>query len=102
MNNWSNWSPKETFKCLMNRFIQSTAVDLALENFGKLANRINKDTKIKPLIKPLYVQHDAFILDVDKRAIEWLLDAIKDMERTSVGWFPCSVSNFISSKPFSK
>jgi len=50
---------------LVNYFIQSTAVDIALFGFSRIVDKILKSGAID-LIKPLFVLHDALILDVHK------------------------------------
>ena len=56
---------------LVNYFIQSSAVDLALFGFSKIVDKLIKTNAID-LIKPLYVLHDALILDVHDDVIEIL------------------------------
>ncbi|NJL41938.1 MAG: hypothetical protein HC899_38745 [Leptolyngbyaceae cyanobacterium SM1_4_3] len=81
-------------RLLLNWFIQSTATDLALERFKVLVDAINADPKLKALLRPLYVIHDDLVLDTDNSATEWLLGAIKTIEQTTLGVFPCSISKF--------
>lgn len=48
---------------LVNYFIQSTAVDVALFGFAQIVDKLIQTGAIE-LIKPLFVLHDALILDV--------------------------------------
>jgi len=48
---------------LVNYYIQSTAVDIALFGFSRIVDTLMKSGAID-LIKPLFVLHDALILDV--------------------------------------
>lgn len=48
---------------LVNYLIQSTAVDVALTGFSNILERLEKSKGFE-LIRPLYVLHDALILDV--------------------------------------
>jgi len=56
---------------LLNYYLQSTGVDVALFGFGKVANKL-KEAEIMDRIVPLYVLHDALFLDVHPD-LEYLL-----------------------------
>lgn len=49
---------------LLNYFIQSTAVDVALFGFKKILERLATTTQVQNLIVPIYVLHDALFLDI--------------------------------------
>lgn len=59
---------------LMNYFVQSTAVDIALLGFKNIIEGIKR--KNDELIVPLYILHDALILDVHKDAKNDLISII--------------------------
>lgn len=59
---------------LVNYFIQSTAVDVALNGFSNIIERLMKSDGLR-LIRPLFVLHDALIIDVHK-SVESLLPKI--------------------------
>lgn len=50
---------------LVNYFLQSSAVDVALHGFSNIIERLNKVDGLR-LIRPLFVLHDALILDIHK------------------------------------
>lgn len=50
---------------LVNYFLQSSAVDVALHGFSNIIERLSKADGFR-LIRPLFVLHDALILDVHK------------------------------------
>lgn len=52
---------------LVNYFIQSTAVDIALFGFSKIVEKIIQ-AKATKMICPIFILHDALILDVHKDA----------------------------------
>jgi len=56
---------------LLNNFIQSTAVDVALFGFSQVVEKI-KEADISHLIAPIFVLHDGIFLDV-KKEVEHLI-----------------------------
>ncbi len=52
---------------LLNYYVQSTAVDVAMLGFMTIINRF-KQYKLFDMIKPIYVLHDAILLDVNEEA----------------------------------
>lgn len=54
---------------LLNYFIQSTAVDVALQGFTKIIKKIY-GAQLQDVIVPLFVLHDALILDVHEDAYD--------------------------------
>lgn len=74
---------------IVNNYIQSTAVDVALSYFSELCDKINLD-----LCKPIFIIHDALVLDVHKDYI----DACKSIVKTGytcpqLGHFPIDIDN---------
>lgn len=53
---------------LLNYFIQSTAVDLALLGFERICRKLAEIPTSKEVIVPVFVLHDALILDVHNKA----------------------------------
>ena len=54
---------------LLNYFIQSTAVDVALQGFTKIVKKIY-GAQLQDVIVPMFVLHDALILDVHEDAYD--------------------------------
>lgn len=76
---------------VINNYIQSTAVDVSLKFFADLTNTINLD-----LCKPLYILHDAIILDVSSDYIKELKVIVdKGYLEKGLGYFPLSIEDFI-------
>lgn len=64
---------------LYNNFVQSTAVDVALEGFRCIVKKM-KDNKMKSV--PIFVIHDALLIDVnpeEKEEVERLCDPLKNI-----------------------
>lgn len=68
---------------LLNYYIQSTAVDVALYGFRNLLRAIQRN----PKIFPLFILHDALILDVHNSALEQL-DSLKSLCSKNIPLFP--------------
>jgi DNA polymerase I-like protein with 3'-5' exonuclease and polymerase domains len=66
---------KESEHLLVNYFTQSTGVDVSLLGFRQIIDSIKKE---ELTISPLFVLHDALILDVHKNSIKHLKNMIKD------------------------
>ena len=76
---------------VVNNYIQSTAVDISLKCFFELCNAIDKN-----LCKPLYVLHDAIILDINSEYIKELNIIVdKGYLEQGLGYFPLSIEDFI-------
>jgi hypothetical protein len=60
---------------LVNYFTQSTGVDVSLLGFRQIIDDIKKE---ELTINPIFVLHDALILDVHKNSIKQLKNIIKD------------------------
>ena len=72
---------------LVNNYIQSTAVDLSLLGFGDLLSRIDKRKA-----KPLFIIHDALIIDVMKDYIDEIKAVAGDYYRhADLGIFPWKI-----------
>ena len=75
---------------IINNFIQSSAVDISLMYFNELIDKINIE-----LAKPVFVIHDALVIDVHKDYIEELKNIIKTgYENKKLGNFPIDMTNF--------
>ncbi len=69
---------------IVNNYIQSTAVDIALSYFSELCEKINLD-----LCKPIFIIHDALVLDVHKDYIDTCNNIIQAGYTCSqLGYFP--------------
>jgi nitrogenase molybdenum-iron protein alpha/beta subunit len=71
---------------LINRFIQSTAVDIALMGFDSIV----RDVELKGLmdfIVPIFILHDALFLDVHKD-YETVLIELSDVGSKNIPLFP--------------
>jgi len=75
---------------LVNRFIQSTATDAALLGFKALVEKI-RESGINA--NPVFVIHDALVLDVEKCEVDLLKEFIKDPISLPglIGGFPISL-----------
>jgi len=67
---------------LVNYFIQSTAVDVALFGFLKIVNKLH-ETGADKLISPLFVLHDALVLDVHNNVTN-LLTKLTNLGSTGI------------------
>lgn len=73
---------------IVNNYIQSTAVDVALSYFSELCDLIDLD-----LCKPIFIIHDALVLDVHKDYIETCKKIVQDgYTCTQLGHFPIDIS----------
>lgn len=69
---------------IINNYIQSTAVDVALSYFSELCEKINLE-----LCKPVFIIHDALILDVHRDYIDACNEIIQTgYTCTQLGYFP--------------
>ena len=84
------WNIEETqTNKLINNYIQSTAVDIALSYFSELCDLIDLDR-----CKPIFIIHDALVLDVKKDYIEEFKNITKSgYNCRSLGNFPVDTSN---------
>jgi len=70
---------------LVNYFIQSTAVDIALLGFTRIVNKLAESGASK-LIHPLFVLHDALVLDVHNN-VSNLLTKLSNLGSTKIPEF---------------
>lgn len=74
---------------IVNNFIQSTAVDISLMYFGNLYNLF------KEKIRPLFVLHDAFVVDVhNDYAKEFISEVNKGFMCQKLGYFPIEIKEY--------
>jgi len=74
---------------IVNNFVQSTAVDVALSYFSKLCNLINLEK-----CKPIFIIHDALILDVRKDYIDTCKEIVQlGYTCPQLGHFPIDICN---------
>lgn len=85
------WNLNETRKnVLINNYIQSSAVDIALQYFHSLINKINLEKAM-----PIFIIHDAIIFDIQKDYInEFNNIIISGYNSHDLGNFPVSISRF--------
>jgi len=79
---------------IMNNYIQSSAVDVALMYFYELINKVEKDK-----CKPLFIIHDAIIFDIKNDYIDCfkeIVDVGYNCEK--LGYFPVELTDFINNK----
>jgi len=85
---WNLDEEKENI--LINNFIQSSAVDIALGYFSNLSNLINKEESVI-----LFVLHDAVILDVKDSYLNSIKEiAEKGYDHPTLGNFPLKLETF--------
>ena len=72
---------------LVSHFIQSTAVDTALLGFSKLFSRMTSSGVV-----PIYVIHDAVIVDVPFEETEYFINACKEGIELPIGKFNFDVT----------
>ena len=69
---------------IINNYIQSTAVDITLSYFSELCDKINLE-----LCKPIFIIHDALILDVHNSYIDACKEIVsKGYICNKLGYFP--------------
>lgn len=76
---------------ILNNFIQSTAVDVALEGFSKLIKQIDTDN-----CRPIFVIHDAIVFDVHNSYKNKLVNIVNEgYNCDKLGHFPLTTTNFM-------
>ena len=76
---------------IVNNYIQSSAVDIALTYFYKLVVDLNLEKAV-----PLFIIHDAFVFDVEQSYIEeFSMHIEKGCNIPNLGQFPISVDDFV-------
>ncbi len=74
---------------IVNNYVQSTAVDIALSYFSELCETLNLD-----LCKPIFIIHDALVLDVhNDYKLELVNIAKKGYNCSELGYFPIKLEN---------
>ena len=74
--------------CTKNNYIQSTAVDVCLLYFSDLCNNIDLNSAV-----PLYIIHDALLLDVKKEYFDKFNNIISlGYENDKLGNFPIELT----------
>ena len=85
---WNLEEVKENI--LINNYLQSSAVDIALDYFSRLISEIDEQR-----IVPLFVLHDAMIFDIDKSYLEEFNNIIKKgYVHEKLGKFPLKTEIF--------
>jgi len=86
------WNIEETKENkLINNYIQSTAVDVALSYFSELCTKINLE-----LCKPVFIIHDALILDVHNDYINDIMNILlKGYNCEKLGHFPVEIEKLL-------
>ena len=82
------WNIEETKdNKLINNYIQSTAVDIALSYFSEICTKINFE-----LCKPIFIIHDALILDVHNDYKSDIINILsKGYNCKKLGYFPVEI-----------
>lgn len=88
------WNIEEQNKNkIINNYIQSTAVDIALSYFSSIVNEVKKESCI-----PVFIIHDALVFDIKKSYEKIFLELIKKGYSCSrLGYFPIEATKFIES-----
>ena len=82
---WIDMDQRENV--LVNNFIQSSAVDLSLKYFAQITEKLNPE-----YFKPLYVIHDALVVDVKKEYKQKVEDLINlGYNDKELGNFPLNI-----------
>lgn len=85
---WNLEEQKENI--LINNYVQSSAVDLALSYFTNLVNKL--DTKN---FVPIFVLHDAIIFDINNDYREEFLNVVNEgYSHNKLGYFPLALDIF--------
>jgi len=78
---------------LISHYIQSSASDLALTGFSKLVNVLDYNNVS---FKPIFVIHDALIIDVDTTCLDKIESICAEGYKHDLGNFPLSVTTITS------
>ena len=85
---------KEDDNILVNHYIQSAAVDISLLGFEQLAGQVQKE---ELNIQPMFIIHDALVLDVHPDDITRLTEIInKGIDIDGLGNFPIEIDTISS------
>ena len=97
LNFWHRpiWNIKvEEENVILNNFIQSTAVDVALTGFANIVKSLDKNK-----VKPLFLIHDALMIDVEESYIsEFVNIARQGYNCNKLGYFPISIEDLNGTK----
>lgn len=78
---------------LINNFLQSSAVDIALLGF------LDFCTKLKNIVDPLFIIHDALVFEADPKQLAHITEYVdKGFELKEVGNFPLKITEFGSNE----
>jgi DNA polymerase I-like protein with 3'-5' exonuclease and polymerase domains len=83
--------PDSSDGTLLNSYLQSTGVDVALWGFLEIVNRLNDEWAV-----PVAVLHDALILDVTKEFAQKIGESLAVQVPGYIGKFPLKISIFNS------
>ena len=83
--------PDSSDGTLLNSYLQSTGVDVALWGFLEIVNRLNEEWAV-----PVAVLHDALILDVTKEFAQKIGESLAVQVPGYIGKFPLKISIFNS------
>ena len=79
---------------ILNNFVQSTAVDVALSGFANIVSRLNKEKA-----KPLFIIHDALMIDVEEDYQNIFINDInKGYNCSELKYFPLSIEDINGKK----
>lgn len=70
-----------TESLLLPHFIQSTAVDITLYGFTNIINLIQKNDILESMMIPLFILHDALLIDCDPKILKHLPLLLKKAEQ---------------------
>ena len=87
------WNQNETkSNIILNNYIQSSAVDVALLYFSSLLNELNIERAV-----PIFIIHDAIVFDIESDYLKEFTDIIsKGYNCEELGHFPVTTSVFNS------
>ena len=79
---------------LVNHYLQSTGVDVALTVFSEIINQLNKKNA---RFKPLFIIHDALVLDISIDSYDYVEDVCREGFdiKPFKSKFPVKISDFI-------
>lgn len=89
---WNNHVAEENV--ILNNYVQSTAVDVALSGFSKIYSRLNKNKA-----KPVFIIHDALMIDIEENYINEFIKEVKEGYNCNIlGNFPLSIEDLNGTK----
>ena len=88
---------EEKVNKVINNYIQSSAVDLAMMYFNDLLDRFDMN-----LVKPCFIIHDAFVVDVHKDYLSSFIKITEDgYNNKKLGIFPVETTQFSTGEKLS-